>query len=63
MIIAFMELQAAKGAAIHLSIWDDIPHNFQAYDSAKTSSSETLEPHCKCCPQRGGKTFTRKKPV
>ena len=42
MIVEFAEIQKAKGADVTLDLWPDMPHNFQAYDSLKTSSSEAL---------------------
>lgn len=42
MIIEFADLQKDKGATITLDVWDDMPHDFQAYDSLKTSSAEAL---------------------
>lgn len=43
MIVEFAEIQEAKGACIQLDIWDDMPHNFQAYDSTKTSSTQAID--------------------
>lgn len=43
MIIEFAQVQAGLGADILLDVWDDMPHDFQAYDSTKTSSSRALE--------------------
>lgn len=43
MIIDFADVQSRNGADIMLDIWDDMPHNFQAYDSTKTSSAQALE--------------------
>lgn len=42
MIIEFAGSQKAKGADVTLDLWPDMPHNFQAYDSMKTSSSMAL---------------------
>lgn len=42
MICDFAKIQTKNGANIKLDIWDDMPHNFQAYDSMKTSSKEAL---------------------
>lgn len=42
MIVEFAETQLAKGASVQLDVWDDMPHNFQAYDSTKTSSAQAL---------------------
>lgn len=43
MIVEFADAQSAKGASIKLDVWDDMPHNFQAYDSTKVSSKQALE--------------------
>lgn len=43
MIHDFAEVQTAKGAAVTLDEWADMPHNFQAYDSMRTSSTEALQ--------------------
>ena len=43
MIVEFAQLQRAKGADVTLDLWPDMPHNFQAYDSLKASSSNALE--------------------
>ncbi|MEP1768729.1 MAG: alpha/beta hydrolase [Sulfitobacter sp.] len=43
MIVDFATVQNEKGASIQLDLWDDMPHNFQAYDSTKSSSSQALE--------------------
>ncbi|MCY6382569.1 alpha/beta hydrolase [Hoeflea prorocentri] len=42
MIIDFAEVQAGNGADIMLDIWDDMPHDFQAYGSTKASSAKAL---------------------
>ena len=42
MITEFAETQRANGADITLDIWPDMPHDFQAFDSLKTSSTEAL---------------------
>jgi monoterpene epsilon-lactone hydrolase len=42
MILDFAETQAARGASVLLDLWPDMPHDFQAYDSLKQSSSEAL---------------------
>lgn len=42
MIIEFVETQRSKGAQIAYDIWPDMPHDFQAYDSLKASSTEAL---------------------
>ncbi|MDP2781211.1 alpha/beta hydrolase [Devosia sp.] len=42
MIVEFAEIQRAKGADVTLDLWPDMPHDFQAYDSLKHSSSEAL---------------------
>ena len=42
MIIDFAELQSVYGADLLLDLWDDMPHNFQAYDGDKVSSTEAL---------------------
>ncbi len=43
MIVEFAQVQAGNGADILLDVWDDMPHDFQAYDSTKASSSQALE--------------------
>lgn len=43
MILAFAKRQAALGAEVTLDLWEDMPHNFQAYDSLKPSSSQALQ--------------------
>ncbi|MGJ8529979.1 alpha/beta hydrolase [Maritalea sp.] len=40
MIIDFANVQAKNGADILLDLWDDMPHEFQAYDTTKASSRE-----------------------
>ncbi len=42
MIVEFAQIQKAKGADVTLDLWPDMPHNFQAYDSMKVSSSMAL---------------------
>lgn len=42
MIVEFAEMQKARGADVMLDLWPDMPHNFQAYDSTKSSSSMAL---------------------
>ena len=42
MIRDFADVQVQNGADILLDQWDDMPHDFQAYDSFKTSSTEAL---------------------
>lgn len=42
MIYDFAEVQTENGAKIMLDVWEDMPHNFQAYDSLKASSTEAL---------------------
>ncbi|GAA6188488.1 alpha/beta hydrolase [Litorivita sp. NS0012-18] len=42
MIIDFAQGQAVKGAEVMLDLWPDMPHDFQAYDSLKPSSTEAL---------------------
>lgn len=42
MIIDFARKQAALGAQVILDLWDDMPHDFQAFDSDRHSSSEAL---------------------
>ena len=39
----FARQQAAKGANVMLDIWDDMPHDFQAYDSLFASSTQALK--------------------
>ena len=43
MIREFAGVQADKGAQIKLDIFDDMPHNFQVYDSMKSSSQKALK--------------------
>ena len=43
MIVEFAQSQRARGAHIMLDIWPDMPHDFQAYDSLKSSSSMALK--------------------
>jgi acetyl esterase/lipase len=43
MIVDFAKQKSAEGADIMLDLWPDMPHNFPAYDSTKTSSSDALE--------------------
>jgi len=42
MIRDFARVQAERGAAVLLDVWDDMPHNFQAFDSEKESATEAL---------------------
>ncbi|MGB7244068.1 MAG: alpha/beta hydrolase [Sulfitobacter sp.] len=42
MICDFADVQAAKGADLMLDVWPDMPHNFHAYDSMKSSSTQAL---------------------
>ena len=42
MIVEFAETQKEKGAEVTLDLWPDMPHNFQAYDSLKASSTMAL---------------------
>lgn len=42
MILDFAEVQNANGAEIALDQWPDMPHDFQAYDALKSSSTEAL---------------------
>ncbi|MCR9136611.1 MAG: alpha/beta hydrolase [Alphaproteobacteria bacterium] len=42
MICEFARDQQHNGADITLDLWDDMPHNFQAYDSFKSSSTQAL---------------------
>ncbi len=42
MIVEFAETQKAKGADVMLDLWQDMPHDFQAYDTLKESSSLAL---------------------
>ncbi|MEP4194763.1 MAG: alpha/beta hydrolase [Aliishimia sp.] len=46
MIREFAETQAWNGADVLLDLWDDMPHDFQAYDSLKASSQEALARIC-----------------
>ncbi len=42
MIEDFAKAQKAKGAEVTLDLWPDMPHDFQAFDSLKASSSKAL---------------------
>lgn len=42
MIIEFAKIQKANGAEVRLDLWPDMPHDFQAYDSCKPSSTAAL---------------------
>lgn len=42
MIVAFAQVQKEKGAEVMLDVWPDMPHDFQAYDTLKTSATEAL---------------------
>lgn len=42
MIIDFAEVQKKNGADVLLDLWPDMPHDFQAYDSLKASSTQAL---------------------
>lgn len=42
MIIDFAHIQKQNGAQIMLDLWPDMPHDFQAYDSLKSSSRAAL---------------------
>ena len=42
MIVEFAETQKEKGANITIDTWPDMPHDFQAFDTLKTSSSSAL---------------------
>ncbi len=42
MIHDFAHVQAENGADVMLDIWEDMSHDFQAYDSLRRSSSEAL---------------------
>jgi epsilon-lactone hydrolase len=46
MIREFAVAQVKRGASLMLDIWPDMPHDFQAFDSVKQSSSEALERIC-----------------
>lgn len=43
MVIEFAQAQKANRADITLDVWDDMPHEFQAYDSLKASSAMALK--------------------
>lgn len=43
MIVEFADVQAANGADVMLDLWDDMPHNFPAYDSLFNSSTQAVE--------------------
>jgi len=42
MILEFVDVQKSHGATIACDLWPDMPHDFQAYDTLKSSSSEAL---------------------
>ncbi|WP_162651413.1 alpha/beta hydrolase [Lentilitoribacter sp. Alg239-R112] len=42
MICDFAKIQEENGAQIMLDAWPDMPHNFQAYDSMRQSSTDAL---------------------
>lgn len=42
MIRDFAETQSAHGANVTFEIWDDMPHDFQAFDGDRQSSTEAL---------------------
>lgn len=42
MITGFAHQQAERGTDIRFDLWPDMPHNFQAYDSLKASSTAAL---------------------
>lgn len=42
MIIDFARVQTQHGANVSLDLWDDMPHDFQAMDSDRQSSTEAL---------------------
>lgn len=46
MIRDFAEVQIENGATVLLDIWDDMPHDFQAYDSFRESSENALARIC-----------------
>ncbi|MCB0058246.1 MAG: alpha/beta hydrolase [Caldilineaceae bacterium] len=46
MIRDFATVQAARGADVLLDLWPDMPHDFQAFDTVKQSSSEALARIC-----------------
>ncbi|MEP5153125.1 alpha/beta hydrolase fold domain-containing protein [Planktotalea sp.] len=52
MVIDFEQVQKAHGADVMLDIWPDMPHNFQAYDSLKESSTQALQRICKAIEMR-----------
>lgn len=41
-VTEFAQVQAANGANVLLDLWDDMPHDFQAYDSMFVSSTQAL---------------------
>jgi epsilon-lactone hydrolase len=43
MIVEFAVIQKEKGAKVTLDLWPDMPHDFQAFDTLKPSSSEALK--------------------
>lgn len=43
MITNFAQIQAQNGADVLVDIWDDMPHDFQVYDSLKGSSTEAIQ--------------------
>jgi monoterpene epsilon-lactone hydrolase len=43
MIADFANVQASHGADVLLDVWSDMPHDFQAFDTLKVSSTEALD--------------------
>lgn len=43
MINEFAEVQMENGATLMLDQWEDMPHNFHAYDNLKTSATQALQ--------------------
>lgn len=55
MIVDFASVQAENGANIMLDIWEDMPHELQAYDSLKVSSTQALRRICEAITAHTGK--------
>ena len=43
MIVEFAQKQSQNGASILFDLWDDMPHDFQIYDSLQKSSTQALQ--------------------
>lgn len=54
MICDFARVQADNGADVMLDLWQGMPHNFQAYDSLKQSSTEAISRICQAIKAHSG---------